>query len=242
MNFFQIFFFKNTVLIVEYNLHSDGLKFEQVLALSVEAENMTSFKLFLLKGWWCWGMTLMLTITSKKVPFHLCLPKSRILSLPISRVNSCWLFLYLIWNMSCSLHSHVFSFWIKCPLLTWWVGAAWSRIFEHGIQGFEPQLHSLYAVWLGATFLPSLVLTFLIGKMWRIQWFSHRVVLWIKWVNSYRACRIVRAWLMLPPQLHCMSRGFMDDEGSKESEQWRGRSSYLQGAQDLCRTLSLPFL
>lgn len=180
MNFFQIFFSKNTVLIVECNLHSDGLKFEQVLALSVEAENMTSFKLFLLKGWWCWGMTLMLTITSKKVPFHLCLPKSRILSLPISRVNSCWLFLYLIWNMSCSLHSHVFSFWIKCPLLTWWVGAAWSRIFEHGIQGFEPQLHSLYAVWLGATFLPSLVLTFLIGKMWRIQWFSHRVVLWIK--------------------------------------------------------------
>ena len=53
MNFFQIFFFffKNTVLIVEYNLHSDGLKFEQVLALSVEAENMTSLKLFFLKGY-----------------------------------------------------------------------------------------------------------------------------------------------------------------------------------------------
>ena len=64
----------------------------------------------------------------------------------------------------------------------------------------------------------------------------HRVVLWIKWVNSHRACHIVRAWLTLPPQQHCMSRGFMDDEGSKESKQWGGS---LQPAQDLCRTPSL---
>lgn len=117
MNCFQIFFFFQ-----KYNFNS----WRQLAFWWIEIWVGSCFisggweydviKVILSQRMMMLGMTLMLIITSKKVPFHLCLPKSRILSLPFRRVNSCWLFLYLIWNMSCSVPSD-FPFESSAPSL-----------------------------------------------------------------------------------------------------------------------------